>query len=81
MGCTYCAVLFALEAVVNRIREIRKTRGWTQARFAAETGMAPQRVGLVENPESSPRIDTLWRIARALSVSIDELIGAEKGDF
>lgn len=63
---------------MNRIREIRKARGWTQARFAAETGMAQQRVGLVENPEASPRIETLRRISRALNVSIDDLVGAER---
>ena len=63
---------------MNRIREIRKARGWTQARFAAETGITPQRVGRVENPEASPRIDTLRRIARALNVSIDDLVGAER---
>lgn len=60
---------------MNRIREIRKARGWTQTRFAAEVGMPAQRVGLVENPEASPRIETLRKISRALGVSVDELIG------
>ena len=63
---------------MNRIREVRKERGFTQTRLAAEVGIAPQRVGLIENPEASPRIETLRKVARALNVSIDELVGGEK---
>jgi transcriptional regulator with XRE-family HTH domain len=52
-------------------------RGWTQTRLAAEIGMAQHRLSTIERPDTSPRLDTLRRVARALDVSIDELVSAE----
>jgi transcriptional regulator with XRE-family HTH domain len=60
------------------IRLVRERRGLSVSQLAARAGMGQPAVSLIENGNRpNPGADTLIRIARALRVSLDELVGNE----
>jgi transcriptional regulator with XRE-family HTH domain len=50
------------------MRRIRKNRGWSQHRLAAEIGMAPCMISFLEGGHRDFTIPTFARVARALGV-------------
>lgn len=56
---------------------VRKMRGMTQQDLASKTGIQRSNVCRMEKGKHSPRIDTLVRIAKALGVSVQNLVGSE----
>jgi len=64
------------ESVGQRVRQLRRARGWSQQRLAVAAGIG---LGTVEAIESSrtrvPQTDTLIRVADALGVGICALLG------
>jgi transcriptional regulator with XRE-family HTH domain len=61
----------------ERVKGLRKGMRLTQHALAAKSGLRPETIsrierGAVENPET----DTLAKLARALGVKIDEVIGS-----
>jgi transcriptional regulator with XRE-family HTH domain len=58
-----------------RLRRLRNERGLTQAQLAAAIGRARVSVGYFECEETLPSLDTLCRLADALDVTTDELLG------
>jgi len=60
---------------LRKLVAIRKARGWTQEKLAAESGISYntlikiERGGILE-----PKIGTVIKIAKALKVKVDELI-------
>ena len=62
-----------IEKLGQRIREIRKKRGMTQAELAEKAGISVNFVGTAERGIHSPSISTLERIAKALHVNISQL--------
>jgi transcriptional regulator with XRE-family HTH domain len=61
-------------ALGERIREIRKERGWSQAQLGKLIGTDSQYVSRYENGRISPSVDALVRLAAALEVSTDYLL-------
>lgn len=61
--------------VGENIRRIRKEKGWTQSQLAHELNISQQMIGQYENNIQPHRIDTIEKIARALDVSVLDLIG------
>lgn len=59
----------------DRLREERQKRGLSQTDLAKKTGLQPSAVSHFETGERSPSFANLRRLADALSVSIDHLIG------
>jgi len=59
---------------MNRIREYRHARGWTQAALAERMSISTQRVSQIERPDASPRIPALVAAARVFGITVDELI-------
>lgn len=57
------------------IAEARHAAGLSQAMVAKKTGLAVETLSRVERGKLIPGIDTLSRIAVALGVSLDELLG------
>ena len=57
----------------ERLRAVRKERGLTQERLGRRAGLSGKFVGEVERGEKSISVDSLYRIAVALEVSLREL--------
>ena len=60
------------ELIAKRIKQIRKSRGLTQAELAELIGRDTKHISKLEIAGSYPSIDTLDRIATALNVEIKE---------
>ena len=62
------------EFVRQRIRELRLQRGLTQAALCERAVISLDSVTRIESGTRIPTIDTLERIARALDVSVSDLV-------
>lgn len=60
----------------KRIRAIREKRGISQRELGDILGVTQQTIGQLENNKTSPKIETLERVAAALNVPITALIEA-----
>lgn len=59
----------------NRIRVWREHRGLTMAALAAQAGIAQPFLSQIETGKRDGTVETLRKIADALSVTIDDLVG------
>lgn len=59
----------------ERLKAARALRGWTQAELAARAGLPPTSIAHFESGSRKPSFDTLRRLAAALDVSTDYLLG------
>jgi transcriptional regulator with XRE-family HTH domain len=60
---------------MNVIRELRRQAGLTQAQLAEAAGTSQPTIAAYESGNKSPRVRTLWRIAR--SVGLEPVISYE----
>lgn len=63
--------------VGENIRRIRKEKGLTQKQLGERLNMTQSAIGQFENDKTSPKIETIDKIASALGVSPYEMIGEE----
>jgi transcriptional regulator with XRE-family HTH domain len=61
-------------ALGDRIRQLRKEAGWSQAELGDKIGTDSQRVSRYETGKITPSLDAIVRIAEALNISIDHLL-------
>ena len=59
----------------NRIRTLRREAGMTQAELAQKLGIPYQSIGKWERGLRSPKYETLKKIAKALEVDVNDLLG------
>jgi len=60
----------------KRVKEYRKQKGFTQQKLAEKTGLSFNTITKIEQGiGDSPTLKTLVKLADALGVSIDELVG------
>lgn len=71
----------ALIKIGERIRELRKEKGFSQESFASEVGLDRTYMGSVERGERNLAALNLIRIAKTLDVEIGELFPAAKSLF
>ena len=64
-----------MTTIGDRIRKSRLKQGLTQAELAELAGETRQRLYQLETRVTDPRASTLAKIARALRVSTDSLLG------
>lgn len=57
----------------ERIRELRKAKGYTQEQLAELVGVEPRHISRVEGGYSSPSIDRLAKVSEVLGVPIKDL--------
>ncbi|MGW2130473.1 helix-turn-helix domain-containing protein [Streptomyces coelicoflavus] len=62
----------------DRLRHLRHRAGLTQQSLAERAGLDKQAVSLIENAHSLPRLDTLWRLARGLNLTVSELTAEDQ---
>ena len=60
---------------MNRIRELRKSRGWQQADLAEELAVSRQAVGRYETGDRDPDLETIDRICDIFGCTADYLLG------
>ena len=64
---------------LNNLKKLRKKKGWSQERLARESGISYQTLIKIEQDRiKTPRLDTLIKLAKALGVSLDKLVGSQK---
>ncbi|MFI4937951.1 MAG: helix-turn-helix domain-containing protein [Candidatus Berkiellales bacterium] len=72
------------QRIALTLKDLRRERGWSLDKAAAETGVSKAMLGQIERGESSPTIATLWKIASGFHASfssfIEEKINAEKNE-
>lgn len=62
--------------VANNLKEIRKNRKLSLDGLAELTGVSKSMLGQIEREESNPTLQTLWKIASGLKISLSDLIVA-----
>jgi transcriptional regulator with XRE-family HTH domain len=58
----------------QRVRIARIARGWTQRELATEAGLLERTVSLVERDHTTLRDKTIFKLSRALDLSVEDLI-------
>lgn len=59
------------------LRKVRESKNLSQTELAEKTGLQPSAISHFEKDRRSPSFDNLKRLADALSVSIDYLLGRD----
>jgi transcriptional regulator with XRE-family HTH domain len=59
----------------KRLRELRQRRGYTQEELAALLNLGQRQIPRYESGETDPSADIIARMARALGVTADYLLG------
>jgi transcriptional regulator with XRE-family HTH domain len=57
----------------SRVREIRKSRGWTLEQAAKQAGLARSTLSKIENGQMSPTYDALKKLATGLEIGVPQL--------
>jgi len=60
----------------ERLREVRQSRGMTQAELARLADVSPTHLSELENADVAPGIDLVDRLARALGTTVADLLPA-----
>jgi molybdate-binding protein/DNA-binding XRE family transcriptional regulator len=60
---------------LNRVGELRRTRGWSQAELARRVGVSRAGIGAIESGAVVPSVATALRLAAALGSTVEELFG------
>jgi len=64
---------------LKNLKKLRNKKGWSQERLAREAGISYQTLIKIEQDRiKNPKLETLIKLSKALSVSIDRLIGSQK---
>ncbi len=61
----------------QRIRTLRKDKGWTQRQLEEKAGIENRNLTRYESDKVRPRLSSLKMLAQALEVSVDELTSEE----
>jgi transcriptional regulator with XRE-family HTH domain len=56
-----------------RVRDLRRARGWTLERAAAQGGLARSTLSKIENGQMSPTYEALKKLALGLGISVPQL--------
>jgi transcriptional regulator with XRE-family HTH domain len=64
------------ETFGKRLLALRKQRGWSQPQLAKKLGTSGAIIGRYERAEMTPSIEVAGKLADALDVTVDFLIGA-----
>jgi transcriptional regulator with XRE-family HTH domain len=57
----------------QRVRDLRKARGWTLEQAALQAGLARSTLSKIENGQMSPTYEALKKLAEGLSISVPQL--------
>ena len=64
---------------LKNLKKLRNKKGWSQERLAREAGISYITLVKIERGNIlNPKLETLIKLAKALDVFIDRLIGSQK---
>lgn len=63
-----------MKKLSRRLKELRAKRGLTQAALANRAGVTLSYIGRLEIGRHDPQLSTLYRIAKALNISVGDLV-------
>jgi len=64
---------------LKNLKKLRVKKGWSQEKLAREAGISYQTLIKIERGYvKNPKLETLIKLAKALGVSIDKLVGSSK---
>lgn len=66
-----------VQAFAARLRELRRSRGMTQAELARQSHVTLSYIGKLEAGNSAPGLDLIDRLAKALGVRLSEMLPEE----
>jgi transcriptional regulator with XRE-family HTH domain len=69
--------LYSMATIHDNIRQLRKSKGWTQSDLAHRLRTSQKVITSYETNRKTPPVSRLPDIAAVFDVSIEELIGAE----
>ena len=69
-----------MESLAVNLKNLRERRGLTQAQLGARAGMGAASVSHFETGQRAPSLESLVRLADALNVSVDALLGRVRHD-
>ena len=60
-----------------RIRELRKTKNWSQEELAEQSGFHRTYIGMIERGERNPSLLNILKFAQAFQLTLNELFNYE----
>ena len=64
--------------IVNRVKELRTARGWTQEQLAVSVGVSRQSINSIERNRYVPSLELALTFARVFACPTDEIFTLEK---
>ena len=65
--------------IVNRVRELRTSRGWTQEQLADAVGVSRQSINSIERNRYVPSLLLALTFAKVFGCSTDDIFTVENG--
>lgn len=59
--------------MINRVRELREARGWSQARLGDQLEVSRQTINAIETGKYDPSLPLAFRIAREFDGAIESI--------
>ena len=72
--------LYMEPGVVNRVKELRGERGWTQEELAKATGVSRQSINSIERNRYVPSLELALTFASVFACSTDQIFQLEKNN-
>jgi putative transcriptional regulator len=63
--------------ILNRVKELRNARGWTQEELAAAAGVSRQSINSIERDRYVPSLLLALTFARIFGCSMDQIFSLE----
>ena len=67
-----------MSRVLNRVKELRAERGWTQQQLAEAVGVSRQSINSIERSRYVPSLELALDFARVFRCSTDEIFRLER---
>ncbi len=69
--------LYMSHPIINRVKELRSARGWTQEELARAVGVSRQSINSIERDRYVPSLLLALTIARVFGCTTDEIFTLE----
>lgn len=79
---SYCNLLleselYMADVVINRVKELRQARDWTQEQLATAVGVSRQSINSIERERYVPSLPLALTFARVFGCAVDEIFHLE----
>lgn len=71
------STLYIMAEIVNRVKELRHARGWTQEQLAKAVGVSRQSINSIERDRYVPSLLLALTFARVFGCSTDQIFTLE----